>query len=1012
MLPQYRPALAATPPQPFFAPSVLSPLSGGKPRSAWPQRICQYYGMGIRSEGSAGSLDELPLSPAESLPGELDLGGDSADGSGVDAPAGLAVLPRSPSLERLAQPDTADMAGGEDTVGQNAAPEGELCSFSAGSATPAPVEQVSLFHRRGRRNDDLLQALREAMAADGSAAHEDEAGPPAAGRARLALASVVGPGCPSARETKDMIKATALEREELQHLSGRLVEGMCMPSPVARALSSACKLLLSGAELTLDTEVQGLSSKLLAAEGQNLTSKVVLADSLNIDRNKVTRTLPVLGAVLFHGDRAKRAKLEENVVLNSPVGSLLLYIDFAAYDETPLPVTMKHASKAAAPAQGDIATDRLEGAYPLAVRGASGGAQLDTKLRSSRGAQKVLQTVQESGMLLKCGDTYISIVSNTACPLLVLASCTGPALKESQLRLSGMSLASVRFGFRMRAVCTDRNASNLMAERGIARDRGQEPALHTHCEIHKVASVYTRTFSFLEGNVRGMIHAALSLRQGDSMSRFRQCLKEEIASRFEVLTGKPPREALEHKRRVLQLFVAHGTELATRQVLLVLCPNGDWRARRVQHYVPADRAGAVDRAALLEHVTAGLVTALCASQPELYPRHRWTGADITTDTFGVIESCHMLLSTTYLRYAASYESVPKAQRLLVFGAMLSSGASARMPSGMLKLEDAQASAQGGNAAAVLSAMEATEMPAVTQGSAAQQDAASWAEVNASHRRQGVEWVAGKPLAELILQRQVMEPLRQLLTRQFRVASEKWEEEQLLSVLRAKATGEHHGWGMRKYRLTVAASCEDEERFFEQLGVLFRPELWRILPPSSLTVSFQALAFRMLSRAGCSVHQLLRHPHKKMPFQLFRLLDDPSLSGELLRIPQCMWDAWSKKLLAQHPTLEGDDLLNKLALVGHLAWKDISRVEAKHATVRRVLKLSSTQTHPTTLEELSAQWCFLQARRALGKHRLSATGAARRSKVACVLVNTPPIPKLGHRLLSPKLRVSLFAARSC
>lgn len=443
------------------------------------------------------------------------------------------------------------------------------------------------------------------------------------------------------------------------------------------------------------------------------------------------------------------------------------------------------------------------------------------------------------------------------------------------------------------------------------------------------------------------------------MSRFRKCMREEIASRFEVKSGTPSREAQSYKCAILQTFVRHGTCVATRRILLVLCPNGDWRAPKVQYYVAPGKLEATNQSTLLEHVTAGLITALCASQPEVYPRHRWTGADISTDRLGVLESCHRLLSTTYLRFLASYEPASRAGKLL---AMAAHGPPQPQSAGLepQALEDALGSQMGHRGPSGGKAERQEQLG--PQETHAAGDAPSWAEVNAKHRRLAAEWVMQRPLAKMLLQRMVMEPLRALMAAQFTIASDEWEQKQLAAVAEAAARGDT-GWGTREYRVSVAASGSLEKRFFEQLQVLLgRPEMWQAMPTSALTASFCALGFKLVSRSGCCVLELLQHPHEQMPMRMFRLLSDPEAAKDLLKLPACRWDPWSLQLREAHPSLSGDEFFAKIAMVAHMLWVDISKVEAKHATIRRILSVTSAHTHQQSLADLSAFWCFLQMRK--------------------------------------------------
>eukprot|EP00959_Pyramimonas_sp_CCMP1952_P453212 9467863-Pyramimonas_sp.AAC.1 len=226
-----------------------------------------------------------------------------------------------------------------------------------------------------------------------------------------------------------------------------------------------------------------------------------------------------------------------------------------------------------------------------------------------------------------------------------------------------------------RATCTDRYSAIVASERQIAIERmqGLKSSLHIHCEIHKTSGVHEDVFELpeLEPNISGMINCALAMRNSSAMDRFRKCMKEEITSRILILPGRPSQEAEVYKMNIMQVFVTHGERIAMKRVLLTMCPNGDWRHERVEFY--KDRFPGftnADDAAIIEFVTTGLMTALVATQPSTYPRHRWTGADRAIDELAIVEACHKLLSTTFMRFAASYAKGSSRASLLAAGQRL------------------------------------------------------------------------------------------------------------------------------------------------------------------------------------------------------------------------------------------------------------------------------------------------------------------------------------------------------
>ena len=155
------------------------------------------------------------------------------------------------------------------------------------------------------------------------------------------------------------------------------------------------------------------------------------------------------------------------------------------------------------------------------------------------------------------------------------------------------------------------------------------------------------------------------------MSRSRQCLRQEIASRLEVLEGHASAEAVQYKQAMMQVFISGGVKTLKRRIVMALCPNGDWRSSKVQFFVgPHAPAYLRDFANACKFLTTGLMLALTSSQPATYPRHRWTGAELAMDDIGIVEACHRLWSTTFARMCASYASPAASPKILALAKLL------------------------------------------------------------------------------------------------------------------------------------------------------------------------------------------------------------------------------------------------------------------------------------------------------------------------------------------------------
>ena len=81
-------------------------------------------------------------------------------------------------------------------------------------------------------------------------------------------------------------------------------------------------------------------------------------------------------------------------------------------------------------------------------------------------------------------------------------------------------------------------------------------------------------------------------------------------------------------------------------------------------------------------------------------------------------------------------------------------------------------------------------------------------------------------------------------------------------------------------------------FFDRLSALMHNALlWNVMPPRSLTVATRALAFRVVSRMGCSFRQLVSTAHEHLPQQLFLLLLDPVKWAPVLEKKTRMHVGW-------------------------------------------------------------------------------------------------------------------------
>jgi len=619
------------------------------------------------------------------------------------------------------------------------------------------------------------------------------------------------------------------------------------------------------------------------------------------------------------------------------------------------------------------------------VRGEGGGSEIIlpivdcAKLSGNASAAKLLQSEQHFGMLLKVGDNYVMIKGTTLSPLQAVERCTAEVLQEAQAQLSAVTAQADHFEQKTRIATVDKFSGNTKAERAIAQARGADwRTLHFFCEVHVTSTIHGQTFHNLELglDVSSMVHCALSLRVGAAMNRFRACMRLEVASKLHILRGRPPQEATQRRDQLLKLFLSRGPNLAFRKIVLAMLPNGDWSRRdRVEYYIVPGAGGPTERPAICRLLCSGLISALCSSPPSLYPRHRWTGADVAVDDLGLLEAIHGLLSSTYRRFYATFaqpRAAARAQRAPQAREEVPAEAQpAPLPIAGVEPRpraNQEAVAEGLPGAGANAEGEGDAAAAEQDAGAAGPSAAALAALNEKHRTTAMQWVNSDPLGRMMLFRRAMEPLRALLHAQLWLAGEEWEREEQLKLAVALAQG-GAGQPRREYRVTIAADGKLENKFFEALRAV--PEdagFWATLPMKDKTVSFRSLAFRILTRAGAAVHQLLVEPRQRFPIRLFRLVHSPEMAEELSQAPACLRDGWTEWMLESHPgeQLTSSDFRTRLLLAASMAHMDIAGIEARHASIRRVLKGRSVQTHMINFEDADAAWVCQRVRQSMAK----------------------------------------------
>ena len=716
-----------------------------------------------------------------------------------------------------------------------------------------------------------------------------------------------------------------------------------------------------------DERTAALVTNLCRQPNQQLVSATVRAHHLQVDRKTLCQFLPRVGSAIVTLDHAYMRRLE--LAISRADVELILYIDSAAYDETPMLTAtpeVQYDYQAGEPKGVDTGSSEVLAESPvLRVKRVVVG--------SGSATAKIFQCTSDLGLLIKSKrpiepgqNPYTFVIAHTLTWLQFLETSSSEVLREALQSVSPVSTAANAFQAKVRLTASDRLAANLKAEKKLVEDRGDGwLSLSSPCDVHIVAGAQTKSLALIADFVSSMVHLSLSLRLSGMMRRFRACVRGVVARMLKIMHGTPPPEAERYRAFCLDLFLSRGSHSARRRVLLLMWLNGDWRdTTHIQHYVQASSPAAERSPAYLcRMVSRAVLQALASKMPSVFPRTRWTKADTATDELGLLMCCHGILFHAYMAFLVScghrgardivQPSVGgRGPRVVQDGHQLAIGA------GDGEDDEGESEVDFGEAPPDHPGQPQRDEAVAGLLDVPGEDQTDWAAWNAKFRQGGFRFLMSAPLGMLMLLRLCLEPFRVIMQAHLHMASAAWETEQRHREAKAMQgdSGNH-----RQYRVVVAASQTLEDQFLVSVyDLLCSKATWAFLPLASCTFAFKCLAFRMLSRMGSCVQYMLKLPHSRFPFKLFLLLEDPSLSEVFACAKPCELDDFSKGFLEtfREKGLSHPDALMALQCLALLMKVDISGIEARHASIRRLLH-RTPQAPAFADSQLSATWVCTQ-----------------------------------------------------
>jgi hypothetical protein len=291
---------------------------------------------------------------------------------------------------------------------------------------------------------------------------------------------------------------------------------------------------------------------------------------------------------------------------------------------------------------------------PMLVR-----AQSDDGRRVGGGAAKkwkavakIVQAEARVVFLLSGPHGLITVVTKIPTHLQTVDSTTAATLKaclDKVWSVPGLQELADCFPKVVSISQTDRAASNMKYEsmRRMAKS-AKECRLHLPCDIHKAYTCQTLQAAILDPVISGLIHTALAMRQGGTVQRLRDALCCFFRKRFKVYRGAAPPDssssAAKERDAKLDTFVSiddYGPRALERRQVLRELLNGDWSHKRPVHYCFDGCCSGRDP---LDIMCREVVDALLPSECPMFPRSRWTRANLAVNWLGLLEACHGIAS--------------------------------------------------------------------------------------------------------------------------------------------------------------------------------------------------------------------------------------------------------------------------------------------------------------------------------------------------------------------------------
>jgi hypothetical protein len=655
------------------------------------------------------------------------------------------------------------------------------------------------------------------------------------------------------------------------------------------------------------------------------STKSACSEIFGCETRLLVKSQLVLAELLMQIDREVRVRLERSITMSQ--SACLQYLDIDMSDETPMPVGRRDMPTRNV--EPDVVPHVAE-QDQLAIWQISGNSKSKVALQPT----KILQSRGSYSMLIRTPSGKLAIIrGDTLNALQHVERTTAEVLLEAHRLRSGVTESTNAFEDKVRLTCLDDAKSNPRCETFVMKPRHDWSNLQFKCEDHICFNILGAVGKHCDADVSGQIHWAVALTHPMGRQYIQELVREVCKDWLCIRRGPPPPECAVRLRALLRICLAGETRSFEKQLRILYFPNGDpWLRGQIEVWVPV--GSLVSHNAIANAIASSLNFTLFSSMVPIIKRHRWRGLYSGLGAFALHDGFWGLASELFRRFRLRVQRVGQPRK--------------------------QSTSNSSDAVAQ------SHVPHGLHGEGHKETSCSDVNDPEHHRSLADMWIRTGPGPRVIILRMALEPLRLYQVSHNKLTSQRYHKEcQINDIISLQGEPQSLTDAIPFYKIV---SGELESNALDRIFMLIRrPELWEsIVPDDSKTIENKCLAFRILSNLGAQMEVKLRGRRHRQPMKTFRVDLEPQVEHDILSEPcEFLHTKWSKKHASLHfgsvSKEARDDGFAKRVHIATEADVTIEVLESIHAQIRRRLKASGVQTHPTEFGELNANWIIDRAR---------------------------------------------------